>query len=158
MGEVTFSAGALAIIGTLGGLLVGTIGLLFRQLIASKDQALKDVIATKDMAIADMQSQRNSYQKMAAQSIGALELAANRARKARGEGPIEFVLPVVPEHNSPTTPAQLDAAEFHTMLAKATALALDLDVHLVDPRAPVGGIVTLHAGESVTITTPPEGR
>ena len=68
-------------------------------------------------------------------------------------------MPVVPEHNSPTTDAQIDTAAYQTMLARATAAALDLDVPLAPPlevldpdlSAPE---VRLHPGESVRISAP----
>lgn len=163
MGDITFSAGALAVITALLTALSGTIGLLFRALMASKDASLKD-----------MTTQRDSYQKMAAQSIAALELAANRARRARGELPFVPIPAVVAEHNSPTTQAQADTAEFQTLLARGTRAARMLalpalnelpteaedvaDVDDADDDTPTVLIsadshdVRLKVGEAVTIT------
>jgi len=141
MGDVTFSGGALAIITALVGALCGAIGLLFRALMASKDAGL-----------ADMTSQRNSYQRMAYQSVAALEVAANKARKSRGEPPFEVIPAVTPEHNSPVT-----------LLARASAAARELDMTLADlPDRELGAAtnvptseVALQPGETITITALP---
>lgn len=117
MGDVTFSGGALAIITALGTALVGCIGILFRALMASRDAAMKD-----------MTSQRDSYQKIASQSIAALELVANRARKARGEPAFQSIPDVVPDHNSPPTEKQVEQAKYHTLLARGTRAARLLDL------------------------------
>jgi hypothetical protein len=164
VGDVTFSGGAIGIITLLLTALTGAVVALYRagnvaqadrytSVIAAKDAAFLAVIAAKDQAMQDMISQRNSYQKMATQSITGLELAANRLRQSRGEGPIEFVKPVVPEHNSPTTQAQIDTAELQTLRARAVAAALVLDVPLVDPDQP--NTVTLHPGESLNVVAEP---
>jgi hypothetical protein len=117
VGDVTFSGASIVVVTGLLTALVGTIAMLFKLLMASKDKSLQD-----------MTEQRNSYQKMAAQSIAALELAANRARKARGEDPFRPIPSVVPEHNSPTTQVQIDTAEYQTQLARATRAARELDL------------------------------
>lgn len=163
MGDVTFSGASLVVVSGLLSALVATIVALFRLLMASKDVALND-----------MTNQRDSYQRMAAQSIAALELAANRARKARGEGPFQPIPPVVPEHNSPTTEGQLATAEYQTLLARATRAGRLLDIPmeaLTDEAAPSTDLlnleiefaetvheVVLKPGESATITAVSEQR
>jgi hypothetical protein len=117
MGDVTFSAGSLAIIAALLSALVTCIGVLFRALMASRDAAMKDMV-----------NQRDSYQKMAAQSIAALELAANRARRARGEPAFQVIPNVVADHNSPTTEKQAAQADYQTLLARGTRAARLLDL------------------------------
>ncbi len=97
--------------------LSAAVALVFKLLMRSKDEQL-----------AEMTSQRNSYRQMAYESTAHLETLARRKRDKDGKPPVEPLLPIVPEHDSPTTRKQLDAADLQTARAKLTAATLALEL------------------------------
>lgn len=115
LADVSFSTESMVVVGTLLAALTGAVSLLFRQLIATKDDALKA-----------MTSQRDSYREMADEAIKNLEKAVNDGLKLSGRPPFAVVPPVVPEHSSPTTERQQDVADMQTMRARLVAATLAL--------------------------------
>ncbi len=93
----------------------GTVGLLFKLVMAANEKAL-----------ADMTSQRDSYKQMHNATIAALEDVAADKRVQEGKPMLPFVAPVVPERSSPETQAQKDTAELQTHRARQTAAFLSL--------------------------------
>jgi hypothetical protein len=110
MNEVTFSAGALVIISGLLSTLVGGMVALFKLLLAAKDHEITAVT-----------TQRDSYEKLANQSVSAMEAAVNRGRLESGQAPFTTIPPVVPQHNSPITSGQQYDADLETLKARAAA-------------------------------------
>src|SRR5678816_2719478 len=115
--DVSFSTEAMAIIGAMGTGLVGTIAMLFKQLMASKEKQL-----------VDMTSARDSFKEMANESVSNLEVIANRGREQRGEPPFKLIAPVVPEHQSPVKEAQKQTAELQSLRARLVAATLNLEL------------------------------
>jgi hypothetical protein len=110
MNDVTFSAGALVIISGMLTTIVGGMVGLFRLLLAAKDHEIDSVTR-----------QRDAYEKLAIQSVGAMEAAVNRNRKEAGHAPFDVIPPVVPQHNSPITDEQQYDANLETLKARAAA-------------------------------------
>lgn len=111
MGDVVLSAPALVVIGALLTAMSGAIGFLFRTLMSVKDSQLET-----------MKSERDSYKEIADDAVGTLEAKVNLDRQAKDEPPFKVVVPVVPEHNSPVTQKQKDAAHLATLRARFTAV------------------------------------
>lgn len=115
--DVSFSTEGLAIIAGLLACLTGAVTVLHRALIAAKDAQ-----------IAAKASQNASLNEMASEAITNLEIAAAKHLAASGKVPPLPLVPVVPEHNSPTTEKQRIDAERETLRARLTAAALQLDL------------------------------
>lgn len=98
---------AAAVLGVLG-LLVGVLAFLL----------IRVAFAFKDIQMRDLRNERDSYESMSLQMVGYLETLANRKRHGEGVGPLPVVAPVIPEHNSPITVLQQDAANLATLRAR----------------------------------------
>ena len=110
MSDVTISGAALTIFTALLAALSGVVGLLFRQLLAAKDAHAND-----------LESDRDSYRRLALEATGLVEHSVNRLRHIRGEEPLPAMPHVIPEHNSPSTAQQLMTAEMATLSARLLA-------------------------------------
>lgn len=123
MFAVEFSAEALVVIGTLLSAVVGALVFIFKLLMASKDAQHAD----KELQLSSMKAERDDYRKMAAAAIHDTEQAVIRWREVSQQSPgVPKLAPVVPEHNSPSTEAQRDAARFATLQAARVAAQLQM--------------------------------
>jgi len=104
--------GLSAVIGGLGG----AIGIIFRLLMAAKDEQIKE-----------MREQRDSFHKAAERAVATLEGEAERRQVQRGEVPIPKIAPQISEHNSPASERQKNAAIFGTLNARLVAAQLALE-------------------------------
>jgi hypothetical protein len=129
--DVTFSTEAVAAITLLGGGLVTAVVFLFRLVIKSKDDAATAMFVAKDVAFAEMREQRDTFKKMGQEAVGLLEEHVNQERQSRGAPRLDRLPAVIPEHNSPTTQKQEDAAALATLRAMLTALRREMGI---EPR------------------------
>lgn len=94
--------------------LAGTIGLMFKLLMASHEKALKD-----------QESIKIAYRDMAAESIkSAKETADFYRQKYESKAPIILAAPVISESHSASTKFQREAAQVATMRASLAAIKL----------------------------------
>lgn len=102
------------------------IRLSMRELEVSR--LVQDTLATEAVQRReeDLQAGQESYKQMAVTAIANLEEAAVVAAAARGEQAVKPLVPVVPEHSSPTTAQQKATAEIQTWRARLTAATLVL--------------------------------
>jgi hypothetical protein len=119
LADVTFSTEGIAVISVLLVALSGTVTYLFRQLLS------------------ELREQRDSYKKLAVSATVVLEEAAVRHQKQHGIQPIPLIPPVVPQHNSPTSPKQREAADFATLQARTVAATVA--IQLKPPEPPPAG-------------------
>jgi hypothetical protein len=113
--DVSFSVAGIAIITTLLGAVAGALVIIFRLLMAAKDQQ-----------IADIKEQRESYKKVAERTVATLEQVSNQKVIDGGGVPIPKIAPIVPESNSPTTPSQQFSADLETLKARQLVASLVL--------------------------------
>jgi hypothetical protein len=90
---------------------------------------IEDWLAEREqvrLLMGEQSSAVTSYRQMANDAVSKLEIAAARDRATRGDAPYVPLAPVVPEHNSPVSPGQQEAADVQTMRARLVAASLDL--------------------------------
>jgi hypothetical protein len=156
MGDVTFSSGAIVLVTGIAGVLAAAIRYVFSLSIRAKDDqysaviAAKDaqyaaVLAVKDAQFASVMRDRDAYRTLGNQAVQAIESTVNVERNKQGKPPFDQVAPVVPEHHSPVTQEQQDAADFATTRARLTAATLNLGMPVLEAPPPVaGGPVSVH--------------
>ncbi len=127
MGDVIVSGAALAVIVPLVISLAGVVSLLFKLLLLAKDDRMKDI-----------KSERDSYKEIAEEAVAKMEKVANERLKLAGQPHFTPLAPVVPEHNSPTTEAQQEAADLQTMRARLVASDLILGFPARKAAPPTG--------------------
>ncbi len=130
LGDVSFTTEGIVVIGGLLGALVTAVVFLFKLYDKSKDRQINDLI-----------SERNSYREMAAEAVAAVESNVNELRTLRGQPRFVPIAPVVPEHNSPVTPAQQDTADLQTIRARLTAATLALGLPAREAGQPVTEVI-----------------
>jgi hypothetical protein len=81
----------------------------------------------------DATADQASYRQIAEEAVANLETMTNATRAAEGQPSLTVLAPVVPEHQSPTTPRQQAAADVATMRARLVAASLGLGI---SPKAP----------------------
>lgn len=113
--DVVFSTEGMIVISALVAALATAVGALFKMLMISHAREL-----------ADMKEQRDSFREIGAEATDKLVLVSIEKAKRDGKTIIPALAAVVPEHNSPTTQKQQEAAELQTMRAKLTAATLQL--------------------------------
>jgi hypothetical protein len=115
--DVHFGTGEIAVITTLLGAVVAALSIIFKLLMAAKDAAL-----------VDCKAERDNYRSVANDAVRIMQAAMAKQREAQGEPPIKVIAPVLPEHQSPVTPAEQETAHQATLRAAVTAAALELGV------------------------------
>ncbi len=140
--DVTFSTEGMVVITGLLVSLIGAITFLFKLYAASKDAQ-----------IAEMKSQRDVYFEMVKEANSALESKIDEIFKITSKKMVKRVVPVVPEHSSPVTQAQIDTANMQTERARLTASTLALGL---PPRdcVELDGKSKAHTVDSVGISDP----
>ncbi len=113
--DVSFTGESIVVVTALVVALVGAIGMLFKLLMAAKDQQLKD-----------MTNQRNSYRDIATEAVAILDAVAARESIRTGTERLPGIAPVLPEHSSPSSILQRDVASLQTLRARLVALHLEL--------------------------------
>lgn len=93
------------------------IGILFKMLLASKENEFKLLMTQKEKALADLESQKKSYQEVASEALKSAMDTANYYRQRDGKAPIIPLPAVVSESHSPSTPEQRETAALATMRA-----------------------------------------
>ena len=116
LSDISLSTEAIAVIGVLMGGLCSAVVVVFKLL-----------MATKERQLADMQSQRDSYKGIANESVRTMEDLANRVRTEQGKPAFTAIAAVVPEHSSPPSEAQKQAAELQTLRARIVAATLNIN-------------------------------
>lgn len=93
-----------------------------------RERDSREVLATEaeTRRSADTTADFESYRQIAAEAVAKLEAAANLARASQGEPPIETIPDVLPEHSSPVTARQSEAARIATLRARNAAAARSL--------------------------------
>lgn len=123
MNDICFSVAGIGVMGGLLTVLSGTVMALFKLLQAAKDQQ-----------IAALTIRADSYERLAKQSVNALEAVLNARRAADHEPPMPVVPPVLPQHSSPVTVDQQADADLETLKARAAAARRALGLPLaVEP-------------------------
>jgi len=115
--DVHFGSGELTVVGLLLSSIIGALTMIFKLLMASKDQQLTDIKAERD-----------NYKSVANDAVRLMGEAVNRQREATGLPRIAAMAPVQPEHQSPTTEAEETTAHQATLRAAVTAAALFMGV------------------------------
>ncbi len=113
--DIAFSPAGIAVITALLGTVAGCVVVIFKLFLVSKDAM-----------IAELREQRDSLKKVADRAVASLEAEAERQQLTRGETPIPRLKPVAPEHNSPTSERQQQAADLGTLQAREVAAKLAL--------------------------------
>jgi hypothetical protein len=126
LGEISFTNEGAAVIGILMSALAGAIGILWKKNDAGHERELTDVKLQRDKELADMKAQRDSYKEIGHEAVTNLGLVRALHPEAIVPTMIPRLVPVIPEHNSPTTQVQRDAAELQTMRAQLVAETLRL--------------------------------
>jgi hypothetical protein len=143
--DVSFSVAGIAIITTLLGAVAGALVVIFKLLMAAKDQQ-----------IADIKEQRESYKKVAERTVDTLEQVSNKKVIDAGGVPVPKISPIVPESNSPTSPAQQFSADLETLKARQLVASLVL-LPPVKPAEPGKKEVDLTiAAQTIKATKPKE--
>ncbi len=114
LADLVFSTEAEVVVGGLLLSLSGAIGVIFKLYVASKDRHL-----------AGVEIERDSYRNMANEAVTNLETAVEKFL-ADDIKRVPRLAPVVPEHQSPTTPQARVIADIATLRARAVAAALAL--------------------------------
>ncbi len=110
---MSFSAEGVVVISALLACLAGAITKLFMLLLAAKDESMARIIST-----------RESWRHMAEVATTALEEIARLKRIELNQPVVVPLAPVNPEHSSPPTEEQIEAAEIATLRARLTAAIL----------------------------------
>lgn len=116
--DVVFSTEGLAIIGILLSALVGAVTMLFKLLIAAKDQAYSSKLA-------ELESVKKSYQEIAAEAVKSAVDTTNFYRAKEGKPPVLLVAPVISESHSPSTLIQREVAAIQTLRATVAQVKLE---------------------------------
>lgn len=128
LADATFSTEAIVVASALLVGLSGAVVVIFKMLIAAKDEQLKD-----------SESRAQSYKEMAEEAIKNLEAKVNELRSASGRPNFPVVPDVVPEHNSPTSPKQQATADLQTLRARLVAATVQLGLPAREAAPPVAG-------------------
>ncbi len=126
MGDITISGSAVVALGALMTALAATVTMLFKLLMVSKDAQYGEAIKSRDGRILELSHERDSFRSIADEAMHAAEVAANKLRIEHGQEPLPKIAAVVPEHRSPTTPSQEDAAALATLRARAVVVAMEV--------------------------------
>lgn len=113
--DVHFGAGELAVISTMLLAVTGALTAIFKLLMAAKDTALADAKATAE-----------NYKSVANDAVRIMQAALVKQKEAEGKIGVKQLAPVLPEHQSPVTEAELATANQATLRAAVTAAALEL--------------------------------
>lgn len=89
----------------------GVIALLFRLLIASKDEVLASVLKERDRIVSELTAERNSAKEFGREALQSALDTANYYRSQQGKPPLIPVGAVAPPTNSPSTLKQRVADE-----------------------------------------------
>jgi hypothetical protein len=91
-------------------------------------RAIRDALVDEATAhrAADETADSVAYRQIADEAVANLEASINQTREERGEPPLATLAPVVPEHSSPTTAHQREAADLATLRARLVASTLAL--------------------------------
>jgi hypothetical protein len=115
--DIIFSTEALGVVGTLVAALSGVISYLFHHISKSNSREIRALT-----------SERESYKGIARDALKHLESLINRDLAAKGAPPLILIAPVIPEHQSPSTPDQQEVAQLATLRARLVAAQLSLGV------------------------------
>lgn len=137
---------------SIAGGLVAAIGLLYREMIASKNAQLASqkelyeghMLHQKtgyEGRLSDMKSQKESFKEIANEAVENLEKKVNEILASVGKSDFKVLAAVVPEHNSPTTPEQQDTADLATLRARTTAAVLALGLPPREASEPAAVVV-----------------
>jgi hypothetical protein len=122
--DISFSPGALTIIGAVVTALWVTLGVIGKLLLKSKDDQYANLKENCMSEKAELREQRDSYKKVGDRAVTTLELVSERQMIAKGGVPIPKIAALIPEANSPATERQKNAAEFGTLVARLVAAQL----------------------------------
>ncbi len=117
LADVIFSPEAIGVVGVLMTALSGTVAFLFQHISKSNLREIRALVA-----------ERESYKGIARDALRHLEAVVNRDLAARGSPPFVAIAPVLPEHQSPASASQQEAATLATMRARLVAAEKNLGV------------------------------
>jgi hypothetical protein len=100
------------------GSLTGTIVVLFKLLMTSRDREAAAILREKDATIHALEGREKSNKEIATEAVAAAMSIANHYREKEGKSPLVPVAPVLPETHSPATMEEEHAAEIATLRAK----------------------------------------
>ena len=115
--DVHFGTAELAVVTALLGAVATALTVIFKLLMAAKDQAL-----------IDCKAERDNYKSVAIDANRVLQVSLEKLRASEGTAPVHPLAPVKPEHQSPVTPREATTADQATLRAAVTAAALELGV------------------------------
>jgi hypothetical protein len=116
--DVSISAGAVTLISVLMVSLAGAVSVLFKLLMLAKDASYADALKTRDARILDLEHERDAYKEACKDAMAAAEMAVDKLRGKSGLRPLASIPDVIPEHYSPVTKEQQDAADLATLRAQ----------------------------------------
>jgi hypothetical protein len=169
LADVVFTTEGIVTIGALLSATTGAVVYVFRLLLAEKDTAraaaaaaatieLERAKAEGATRLKDKEDASKSYKEIAAEAVAALE---KKAEERLGSALPAKIAPVVPEHSSPVSVAQQEAADLQTLRARVTAATLALGLPARTSTPPVAALephgepnsVKLQPGESVVVSS-----
>jgi len=118
LADVVFSTEAMGVVGVLLAALAGTVGYLFKHIAGSNLREIRALTA-----------ERESYKGIARDALKHLESVINRDLASRGSPPFVAIAPVIPEHQSPSTPDQQERAMMATLRARLVAAEKNLGIN-----------------------------
>jgi len=127
LADILISTETMAVFGVVVGSLVGAITFLFTTL-----------MTVRAAELTAMKSDRDSWREMAEELGVNIEKAVNRHRASKGLPAFTAMAPVVPEHSSPVTDKQQQAADIGTMRARLVAATKELGLEPRESAPPSG--------------------
>lgn len=98
---------------------------------------VKGWMRERDDRLSEMKTQRDDYKRIAVSTVEVAEQVVLRQLAKRGIPAADALIPVKPEHNSPTTEKQKEQAEFATIQARRAAVDVALEKLLEAEEASV---------------------